>query len=132
MPYWWYQCIHMWQWIDNYPVLIMTMWKNYPIILEINYLTADWCKVITKTTSVGYLVSTIKTLEISLKITWWYLPSNAITHMASSYQPKLDGTSELNAEDTTYFQELIGILCLSTEIVCVDVLGDIYILSPYQ
>ena len=52
--------------------------------------------------------------------------------MVTDYAPELDGTPELDAEETQYYQELIGMLRWGTEIGRVDVLDEISILSQYQ
>jgi hypothetical protein len=48
------------------------------------------------------------------------------------YVPKLDGTPELNADETQYFQQLIVILQWATELGKVDILHKMSILSQYQ
>jgi hypothetical protein len=52
--------------------------------------------------------------------------------MNITYSPELDVTTELNEEDTTYFQELIGVLRWATEIGRVDILLEVSLLSQYQ
>jgi hypothetical protein len=41
-------------------------------------------------------------------------------------------TEELNADDMTYFQELIGVVCWATEIRRVDILLEVSLLSQFQ
>ena len=52
--------------------------------------------------------------------------------MTGNYLPELDGTPELDANDLTLFQELIGVLRWATEIGRVDILQEVSILSQYQ
>ena len=52
--------------------------------------------------------------------------------MVGSYSPELDGTPELDSDELTTFQELIGVLRWATEIGRVDILHEVNILSQYQ
>ena len=52
--------------------------------------------------------------------------------MNITFSPELDVTEELNEDDTTYFQELIGVLRWATEIGRVDILLEVSLLSQYQ
>ena len=52
--------------------------------------------------------------------------------MTTDYTPELDVTPEVDAEETQYFQELIGMLRWGAEIGRVDVLHEVSILSQYQ
>jgi hypothetical protein len=52
--------------------------------------------------------------------------------MTSSYMPELDGTRELDADETQYFQELIGMLRWATKLGRVEKLHEVSILSQYQ
>jgi len=56
----------------------------------------------------------------------------AVTPMTSDYAPELDGSPELNADDTQYYQELIGILRWATEIGRVDIVVEVSIMSQFQ
>jgi hypothetical protein len=44
----------------------------------------------------------------------------------------MDVTEELNEDDVTYFQELIGVFQLATEIGRVDILLELSLLSQFQ
>jgi hypothetical protein len=52
--------------------------------------------------------------------------------MNITYSPEMDITDELNEDDTTYFQEMIGVLRWATEIGRVDILLEVSLLSQYQ
>lgn len=52
--------------------------------------------------------------------------------MITSFIPELDASPELDATDTQFFQELIGMLRWATEIGRVDVLLETSLLSQYQ
>jgi hypothetical protein len=52
--------------------------------------------------------------------------------MTSSYVPELDGTPELDAKETRYFQEPISMLGWATKLGRVDILHEVLILSQYQ
>ena len=62
----------------------------------------------------------------------WKLPSKEPTSMVSSFVPELDGKPELGPDDHRLFQEMIGMLRLSTELGQVDVLHELSLLSQYQ
>jgi hypothetical protein len=49
--------------------------------------------------------------------------------MSDKYQPEVDVSEELNAELTTYYQELIGILWWAVEIGRADVLLEVSMMS---
>ena len=52
--------------------------------------------------------------------------------MNSTYSLELDFTEELNENDVTFFQQLIGVLRWATEIGRVDILLEVELLSQYQ
>jgi len=51
--------------------------------------------------------------------------------MVGNYIPELDSTQELDTDEVTLFQELIGVLRWATEIGRVDILYEVSILSQY-
>ena len=84
-------------------------------------------------TSLDYVKTAVKNVEEALKGTRRQLPhSNIDTSMNSSYSPELDITDKLEAEDVTFFQELIGVLRWATEIGRLDILLEVSLLSQYQ
>ena len=52
--------------------------------------------------------------------------------MQSSFVPELDQTPELRTDDTTLYQETIGMLRWATKLGRVDLLHEISILSQHQ
>jgi hypothetical protein len=74
----------------------------------------------------------VETVEEGVEGKKWKLYSKAKTPMTSSFVPELDGTPELDANETQYFQELIGMLRWATELGRVDILHEVSILSQYQ
>ena len=60
------------------------------------------------------------------------LAPKAPTPMSSGYRPELDTSNEVDADDTQYFQELIGVLRWVTEIGRVDILTEISMLPAHQ
>ncbi len=60
------------------------------------------------------------------------MPSSAPKPMVDGYSPELDDSEELNTEDVTTFQEMIGVLRWATEIGRVDILTELSMLSSYQ
>ena len=59
------------------------------------------------------------------------LPSKCLTPFTSNYHPAEDTTSELDAEGTKYYQELIGVLRWAVELGRVDILLEISLLSSH-
>jgi hypothetical protein len=75
----------------------------------------------------------VKNVEEAIKKKGRKLPtSNIDTPMSATFSPEMDVTEELNDDDTTYFQELIGVLRWATEIGRVDILLEVSLLSQYQ
>ena len=79
-----------------------------------------------------YVKNAIKTVQDQLKGQGMKLPACATTPMSAGYYPEMDSSPELDQEDTTLFQELIGILCWAVEIGRVDILMELSMLSTYQ
>ena len=82
--------------------------------------------------SVDYVKAIVKNLEDRLQKEGQKLPTRAITPMSSDYRPELDGTAELDSDDITMYQELIGELRWAIEIGRVDILHEVSLLSAYQ
>mgnify|MGYP003326537431 FL=1 len=82
--------------------------------------------------SYDYLQAAIKNIEEKLVKTGGKLQVKALTPMSSGYRPELDVTEELGAEETQYYQELMGILRWATELGRVDILTEVSMLSSYQ
>jgi hypothetical protein len=59
------------------------------------------------------------------------LPPKCDTPFASNYRPELDETDELNKEDVTYYQELIGILRWAVELGRIDIALEVSMLSTH-
>ena len=60
------------------------------------------------------------------------LPARATTPMSPDYRPELDTTVELDANDITMFQELIGYMIWATEIGCVGFFLEVSALSAFK
>ena len=84
-------------------------------------------------TSQDYVKAAVKNVEDTIMKKGRKLPTTNIdTPMNITYSPELDATEELNVDDMTYFQELIGVLRWATEIGRVDILLEVSLLSQYQ
>ena len=83
-------------------------------------------------TSLDYIKASIANVEQTIKGTRWKIPNKVQTPMVASYSPELDGTPELDAKETQFYQELMGVLRWGTEIGRVDILHEISLLSQYQ
>ena len=70
--------------------------------------------------------------EERLKKQGMKLPARATTLMSSDCITELNETAELDVNDITMFQELIGELGWSTEIGIVDILHEVSVLSEFQ
>ena len=79
-----------------------------------------------------YIQAAIKTIEEALENRPWKLPKKVTTPTSSNYAPELDMSDELNAMDTQFYQELIGILRWGTEIGRIDILFEVSIMSQHQ
>jgi len=83
--------------------------------------------------SYDYVKAAVKNVKDKVdKDPRWNLPKRAVTPMTTEYEPELDGSPELNEEDRTYFQELIGVLRWATELGRVDIFLEVSLLSQYQ
>ena len=68
-------------------------------------------------TSQEYVKAAVKNVEEAIKKKVRKLPmSNINTPMSATFLPEMDVTEELNHDDTTYFQELIGVLRWATDV----------------
>ena len=85
-------------------------------------------------TSQDYVKAAVANVETTIKKSGRRrLPtSNVDTPMNITFSPEMDVTEELNEDDVTYFQELIGVLRWATEIGRVDILLEVSLLSQYQ
>ncbi|KAI2507356.1 Reverse transcriptase (RNA-dependent DNA polymerase) [Fragilaria crotonensis] len=84
-------------------------------------------------TSQDYVKAAVKNVKEAIKRAGRRLPTTNIdTPMNITFSPEMDITDELNEEDVTYFQELIGVLRWATEIGRVDILLEVSLLSQYQ
>ena len=79
-----------------------------------------------------YIKNAVKTVKDQLKKSGKKLPALATTPMSAGYYPETDSSPELNLEDTTLFQELMGILHWAVEIGRVDIFTELSMLSTYQ
>ena len=83
-------------------------------------------------TSRDYIKAALMEVETKLTKKGRRLPSHAYTPMTSNYAPETDDSPELDPDDITYFQELIGILRWAVELGRVDILTEVSMLSSYQ
>ena len=83
--------------------------------------------------SKGYVKAAIETLEeVLIKKKMKALPMRAERFLTSNYVPELDDLIELDTEDISFYQELIGILRWAIEIGRVDIHTEVSMLSSYQ
>ena len=84
-------------------------------------------------TSQDYVKAAVRNVEEAIKGMGRRLPTTNIeTPMNNNYTPELDVTVELDDEDVTFYQELIGVLRWATEIGRVDILLEVALLSQYS
>jgi hypothetical protein len=85
-----------------------------------------------KKTSQDYLKTALKNVEgILMKKGRRMLTTNVDSPVNVTFSPEADVTEELNSDDVTLFQELIGVPW-ATEIGRVDILLEVSLLSQYQ
>ena len=82
--------------------------------------------------SKDYVKLSIQNIEQQVEKKNMKFPCTAVTPMSSDFVPELDASEELNVEDQTFYQEMIGILRWATEIGRVDILTELSLLSAYQ
>ena len=80
-------------------------------------------------TSDKYVASAVTNVENTLMEKGLRLPAKCNTPFITGYHPSEDTTSELDADGTRYFQELIGVLRWAIELGRVDVLLEVSLLS---
>ena len=78
------------------------------------------------------MTAVAKNLEQKLKKQGMKLPCRETTPMSSDYRLELDTTEELDADDITMFQGLIGDLRWAKYIGRVDILHEASVLSSFQ
>ena len=81
-----------------------------------------------------YIRSAVKNVEEYLKKRGdgrWFLPAKAETPIQSTYRPELDVSPELDAEDPSYYQSLIGVLRWIVELGRVDICLEVSMLSSH-
>jgi len=81
--------------------------------------------------SMDYINAATKIIEGTIKNTIWKLPTKLTTPIVPNSVPELNGTPELDADETQHYQELICLSRWSTEIGRVDILHEVSILSQY-
>ena len=81
-----------------------------------------------------YIQSVVRNVEEYLKKRGdgrWSLPAKAETPIRSTYRPELDVSPELDAEDASYYQSLIGVLRWIVELGRVDICLEVSMLSSH-
>ena len=81
--------------------------------------------------SEAYYKADVNNIETNLRDEGRRLPSNCDTLMRLVYRPELDKSPELKADGLQYYQELIGVLCLSVELGRVDILYEVATMSMH-
>ena len=82
--------------------------------------------------SKDYIKLAVTNIENQLKNKGMKLPGRALTPMDSGYIPELDNTPELDSDDITFYQEIIGMLRWAIEIGRFDINTEISLLSSFQ
>jgi Reverse transcriptase (RNA-dependent DNA polymerase) len=82
-------------------------------------------------TSNKYVEAIVKNLEVRLKGENKQLPSKCDTPLKSGYRPELDASDELNGEQITLYQELIGELRWAVELGRIDILLEVSFMSSH-
>lgn len=82
--------------------------------------------------SLDYTKAAIENIEKQAISKGYKLPSKVSTPMSAESCPELDQTAELEPDNITFFQEIIGILRWLIELGRVDILTEVAMLSSYQ
>ena len=78
-----------------------------------------------------YVKASIENVEARLARSDLRFPSRYDTPMSTSYHPSEDVTREMNTEGLHTYQELIGILRWAIDIVRIDILFEVSLLSSH-
>ena len=89
-------------------------------------------KEIWNISSVDYVKAIIKNIEVRLMKEGMKLPVRVETLMSSDYKPELDATAELEPYGITMCRELMGKLRWEIEIVRLDILHEVSVISSCQ
>jgi len=79
-----------------------------------------------------YIKLAIQDIERRLTNKGMKLPGKVTTPMQNDYAPELDSSRELDPDEVTFYQEIIGMLRWGIEIGRVDITMEISLLSGYQ
>ncbi len=83
--------------------------------------------------SQDYVKAAVTIVEDALKRSGRKMPTSKTgTPTNFTFSPKMDITEELNEDNVTYFQELLGVLQWATEIGRADILLEVLLLSQDQ
>ena len=78
-----------------------------------------------------YIKEAVKNVETYLNKKDMGLLKNTTVPITSNYSPEIDSSPELNEEDSTYYQSLIGILRWIVEMGRMDIITEVSMLSSY-
>ena len=78
-----------------------------------------------------YVKAAVDNVEKYLKEKGMKLPCRVMTPLSSNYRPEVDVSEELNAEDSAYYQSLIGILRWMVELGRVDITCEVSMMSSH-
>ena len=78
-----------------------------------------------------YVKQSIMVIEEKLSKKGRHLPKRCITPLTGGYHPSVDTSPELDAEETQFYQECVGILRWAVELGRVDILLEVALMSQY-
>ena len=78
-----------------------------------------------------YVQQAVKDVETHINTTIWKLPSRAHTPLSSSYRLETDISDEIDSDDASYFQSLIGVLRWIVELGRVDICLEVSMLASH-
>ena len=78
-----------------------------------------------------YVKAAVENVELNLSKSQHMMPSRCVNPMSTSYHPSEDVSKEMNVQGVQTYQELIGILRWAVEIVRVDILLEVSLLSSH-
>jgi hypothetical protein len=78
-----------------------------------------------------YVTEAVRNVELELHALQQQLPTKTSTPLSNGYHPELDVTPILSAEETNYYQNLIGILRWAVELGRLDIHMPVAMMSRY-
>ena len=97
---------------------------------QLQLKTLSGCEIWTQS-SAKYIDAAIKTMEQALLTRKIFIPTKAKHLFASGYHSDLDDSTELDANDTRFCQEMVGMLRWAVQLGRIDINLDVSLMSSH-